>query len=141
MRRNPDLDAALAELDAVGIRAYDVVRGGKHLQLRWTVNGQLRLLTLPCSASDWRSERNTRSDLRKMLRQDGMLPQTNGNTSAPSRAPCWREQVEGLARRLRQIPVPNEKVAERDNIVAALRRLMNPDGPSAVATGEEVLAL
>jgi len=37
--RNACLDAALAELDAVGIRDYQLVRGGKHLQLRWTVAG------------------------------------------------------------------------------------------------------
>ena len=64
--RNACLDAALAELDAVGIRDYQLVRGGKHLQLRWTVAGHtLRMLTIPLTASDWRSPANTRSDLRK----------------------------------------------------------------------------
>src|SRR6516165_12229007 len=37
--RNACLDAALAELDAAGIRDYQLARGGKHLQLRWTVAG------------------------------------------------------------------------------------------------------
>ena len=46
--RNACLAAALAELDAVGIRDYQLARGGKHLQLRWTVAGHvLRMLTIP----------------------------------------------------------------------------------------------
>jgi hypothetical protein len=76
--RNACLDAALAELDAVGIRDYQLARGGKHLQLRWTIAGHaLRVLTIPLTPSDWRSPQNTRSDLRKLPRQDGLL-ETNG---------------------------------------------------------------
>src|SRR5215471_16551833 len=77
--RNACLDVALAELDAVGIRDYQLVRGGKHLQLRWTGAGHvLRVLTIPLTPSDWRSPQNTRSDLRKLLRQDGLL-EANGS--------------------------------------------------------------
>jgi len=81
--RNPSLDAAVVELNAVGIRDYVVARGGKHWQLRWAFNGQPRMLTVPCTASDWRSPHNTRSDIRRLLRLDGLLPKTNGNSTPP----------------------------------------------------------
>jgi hypothetical protein len=56
--RNACLDAALAELDAVGIRDYQLARGSKHLQIRWTTtSGALRILTIPGTPSDWRSRR------------------------------------------------------------------------------------
>ena len=123
--RNACLDAALAELDAVGIRNYQLARGGKHLQLRWTVAGVLRMLAIPNTASDWRSPANTRSDLRKLLRQDGLL-ETNGASPKPAPDPeQWRKQLEELIRRLNQLHVPEQVVAERSEIVAALRRLLD----------------
>jgi hypothetical protein len=126
--RNPCLDTALTELDAVGIRDYQLARGGKHLQLRWAFNGQLRMLTIPITPSDWRSRHNTRSDLRKMLRADGLLPETNGATHPPTKPPpCWREQIETLTHQLNRVNVPAELTAERNDIVAALRRLVDSD--------------
>jgi len=123
--RNACLDAALAELDAVGIRDYQLARGGKHLQLRWTAAGVLRMLAIPNTASDWRSPANTRSDLRKILRADGLL-ETNGTSSKPAPDPeQWRKQLEELIRRLNQVPVPVQIRAERGEIVAALRKLLN----------------
>jgi hypothetical protein len=78
--RNPCLDAALRELDAAGIRDVEQVRGGKHWQLRWQVDGHgLRVYSLPGTPSDWRSPHNTRADIRRMLREDGVL-------TAPERA-------------------------------------------------------
>src|SRR5262249_45947958 len=53
LMRNACLDAALAELDAVGIRDYQLVRGGKHLQLRWTIAGHI-LRTIPLTATESR---------------------------------------------------------------------------------------
>jgi hypothetical protein len=91
MRRNDDLDAALGELDKVGIRDVVVVRGGKHLQLRWMVHGHQRMVTVPCTASDLRSTLNTRAEVRKLLRSDKLLPETNGG-SCPAAQPCWRAQ-------------------------------------------------
>ena len=46
--RNPCLEIALRELEAVGIRDVEQVRGGKHWQLRWRVNEhELRVYSLP----------------------------------------------------------------------------------------------
>jgi hypothetical protein len=125
--RNPCLDAALAELEAVGIRDYQLVRGGKHLQLRWAFAGHsMRILTVPLTPSDWRSPRNTRSDIRKLLRLDGLLemPQSNRALQKPT-AKCWRQQLEALARRLSQLSVPDQFAAERREIAAAMRKLVN----------------
>ena len=126
--RNACLDAALAELDAVGIRDYQLARGGKHLQLRWTVVGHaLRVLTIPLTPSDWRSPQNTRSDLRKLLRQDGLLEtKPNGAQCAVKPDPdLWRRQLEELIRQLNRVPVPDQVRAERGEIAAALRKLLD----------------
>src|SRR5215813_11322045 len=96
--RNACLDAALAELDAVGIRDYQVARGGKHLQLRWSVAGHaLRVLTLPLTPSDWRSPQNTRSDLRKLLRQDGLLERNGAHPPVKPDPDLWRQQLSGAS--------------------------------------------
>jgi hypothetical protein len=72
--RNPCLEIALRELEAVGIRDVERVRGGKHWQLRWQVNEHgLRIYTLPGTPSDWRSSHNVRAEIRRMLREDGLL--------------------------------------------------------------------
>ena len=123
--RNPCLDAALAELEAVGIRDYQLARGGKHLQLRWTVAGVLRMLTIPLTPSDWRSPQNTRSDLRKLLRQDGLVETKSNETHPPAKADPWRQQVEELIRRLNQLHVPEQLAAERREIAAAMRKLLD----------------
>jgi hypothetical protein len=75
---------------------------------------------------------------------DGLMPEPTISAAPVVVPPCWRKQVESLSRRLSQISVPSEKVAERAEIVAALRQLMNCDGPThehgAVINGKEVLA-
>jgi hypothetical protein len=78
--RNPCLEVALRELDAAGIRDVEQVRGSKHLQLRWQVNGHgLRVYSVPGTPGDWRSSHNVRADIRRLLREDGVL-------AAPERA-------------------------------------------------------
>jgi hypothetical protein len=138
MRRNADLNAGLAVLSEAGIRDVAVVYGAKHLQLRWAHNGQPRMVTVPCTASDLRSSLNTRAEVRKLLRLDGLLPETGGS-SAPAKAPCWREQMKTISHQLHRVCVPHELVAERDQLVVALRQLMDFDGPLAVANGKEAI--
>jgi hypothetical protein len=124
--RNACLDAALAELDAVGIRDYQLARGGKHLQLRWAVAGHaLRVLTIPLTPSDWRSPQNTRSDLRKLLRQDGLLESNGAYPSMKPKPDLWRQQLEDLIRRLSQLNIPEQLAAERCEIAVAMRKLLN----------------
>ena len=124
--RNPCLDAALAELDAVGIRNYQLARGSKHLQVRWTVAGVLRMMTIPGSPSDWRSPQNTRRDMRRLLREDGLIEiRPNGQHAAVPDPNLWQRQLEELIRRLNQVQVPEQVRAERSEIVAALRKLID----------------
>ena len=67
--RNACLDAAVAELNQAGIRNYQVARGGKHLQIRWTTaSGQRHTYTLSRSPSDWRAAENARHGVRRILR-------------------------------------------------------------------------
>jgi hypothetical protein len=71
--KNPCLETALRALADAGVRDVAQVHGGKHLQLRWKVNGHaLRVYTIPVTPSDWRSEHNTRADVRRLLREDGV---------------------------------------------------------------------
>jgi hypothetical protein len=122
-KRNPCLDAARAELESAGVRNFILVHGAKHPQLRWSINGHpLRILTLPGSSSDWRSPRNVRRDVRALLRLDGVLdmPNINTRTELPSN---WPQQLRALARMINRVNIPDEHVAERDEIVAALRKL------------------
>ena len=56
--RNPCLEIALRELEAVGIRDVEQVRGGKHWQLRWQVNGHGLRFT-PCPAPQAIGDRRT----------------------------------------------------------------------------------
>jgi hypothetical protein len=126
MRRNQCLDVALAELEAVGIRNYELAHGSKHLQLRWSVGGRsMRMLTIPFSPGDWRSLWNTRSDIRRLLRLDGMLDMPHSNAANGAHAPHWQQQIVALTRKLNRVNIPDEFAAERDAIIAALRRLVD----------------
>lgn len=64
----------VAELRRAAVYDFEFVRGAKHEQVRWRVNGhEPRFITIPGSPSDWRWEQNLRSDIRRLLRADGLL--------------------------------------------------------------------
>ena len=72
--RNDCIDVALAELEATGIRDVIIAHGGKHPQLQFKINGgPLRVFAVSGTPSDHRSAANTRRDLRKLLREAGVL--------------------------------------------------------------------
>jgi hypothetical protein len=100
--RNECLDSAIAMLKEAGIYDYRVVPGSKHPQLRWEINGQPRFYALPGSASDWRSSHNVRSDMRRILRDDGLL-QPIAEPPKPPRAPSLAERVAKLERLVEQL--------------------------------------
>jgi hypothetical protein len=98
--RSPCLEIALRELDAAGIRDIEQVRGGKHWQLRWHVNGHgLRIYTVPGSPGDWRSAHNVRADARRMLREDGLLV-VSERPEPPSRPAPKPDRLAELERRV-----------------------------------------
>ena len=98
--RNLCLTAAIEELASAGIHDPVIARGAKHPQLRWTTpRGELRVFAVPGTPSDWRSAENTRHNLRRILRGDGML-------AAPEPRPAPVKQpsrIELLERRLAEV--------------------------------------
>jgi hypothetical protein len=98
--KNDCLTAALAVLDEAGIRDPVVANGGKHLQLRWaTPRGERRCFAVSGTPSDWRTPQNTVRDLRRILREDGMI-ETGTPKTPPPRQPS---RIELLERRLAEI--------------------------------------
>ena len=96
--KNPCLAVALRELEAAGVRGVEQAHGGKHLQLRWRVNGhEMRIYSMPCTPSDFRSPRNGRADIRRLLREDGVLVTQERAASPPARKP---DRVTLLERRV-----------------------------------------
>lgn len=67
------LDCAIKTLREGNVFEYTLVRGAKHLQLRWEVRGEPRMHTICGSPSDQRGIKNLQSDIRKSLRADGLL--------------------------------------------------------------------
>ena len=101
--KNSCLEIALRELEAAGVRGVEQARGGKHLQLHWRVNGHdARFYTLPCTPSDVRSPHNVRADIRRMLREDGVLttPEQPPAPRQPDRITALERRVAALERQL-----------------------------------------
>lgn len=99
--RNPCLEIALRELEAVGIRDVEQVRGGKHWQLRWQVNEHgLRVYTIPGTPGDWRSPHNVRAEIRRMLREDGLLGVPGRPEDPPPASPPNLDRLAARERRL-----------------------------------------
>jgi hypothetical protein len=79
------LDAAIATLRAAGVYDYQLAPGGKHLQVRWEVNGQPRFYAVAGTPGDVSSVHNTRAEVRRMLRADGLLEAAPDNQPKPRR--------------------------------------------------------
>ena len=85
--KNECLAAALRELAAAGVRDVQQSYGSKHLQLRWSANGHgMRMYSLALTPSDCRADRNVRADIRRMLRDDGLLPISSPKPSPPPKS-------------------------------------------------------
>jgi hypothetical protein len=138
--KNECLDVALRELDAAGVR--DVARsyGSKHLQIRWQVNGSARMYSLAITPSDVRSVANTRSQIRKILREDGMLPTMERKPPAPKqpadratilerRMVILEQQLAALSKQVvileQQLAALSKQVVILEQQLAALSKQMN----------------
>jgi hypothetical protein len=99
---NPELAAAVAELESAGIRDYTIAKGSRHIQLRWTANGSPRVYTLSSTPSDVRGVANTRAGVRRLLLGDGIIQRSA--PAAPREARLTLEQrvkrLESLVERL-----------------------------------------
>lgn len=81
------LQTALDELAAVGITPRKT-NGGKHIRLFWEHNGQERNMTIPISPSDYRAAENSRSQIRRILRADGLLKEEEEATATVENLPA-----------------------------------------------------
>jgi hypothetical protein len=73
MRRATEvLQTATNQLEEAGI-AYVIEHGAKHIKIKWIIAGHSRWCTVSVSPSDVRCIRMMRSQVRRMLRQDGVL--------------------------------------------------------------------
>jgi hypothetical protein len=114
--RNCCLTAALDELAKAGIRDPVIARGAKHHQVRWTTpQGELRVFAVPGTPSDWRSAENTRHDLRRILKGDGMQAAPEPR-SAPAKQPS---RIELLERRMgpKSRPPPSKKSPRQSGLI------------------------
>lgn len=72
MRKNSIVTAVVAELRLYGIEPC-VEHRRKHLAIHWQVGGRQRVYFTSASPSDWRSSLNARAQVRRFLREDGVL--------------------------------------------------------------------
>jgi Rha family phage regulatory protein len=72
MITNECIEVVVEELRAVGIDPT-VRHGGKHAVIEWDCRGARRVFHAPLTPSDWRSHLNSRSQVRGILRSDGLL--------------------------------------------------------------------
>ena len=109
--RNPCLDGRLRRLEECGIRDIEQARGGKHPQLRFRINGgaALHVYSVPGTPSDWRSPTNTKAELRRYLREQGVITAPERPASPPPRQPSRVELLE-------------QRIATLETRLAALER-------------------
>jgi hypothetical protein len=104
-RRNPCVDAAVAVLKEGGIHDVTFAPGGKHIQARWSCRGGTRFYALPATPSDWRSPLNVRSDIRKILKADGLITAEPAPAEKPQppRPPTLEQRVARLEQELAEL--------------------------------------
>lgn len=68
---SPCVEAAVEELEQVGITP-EVSNTSKHIAVRWSVGGQQRVVHVSASPSDFRAPMRAKSDVRRLLREDGI---------------------------------------------------------------------
>lgn len=123
--KNECLDVALQELSAAGIRDVTRSYGSKHQQVRWRVNGRERMYTIPVSPSDVRSAINTRTAVRRMLREDGLAITAERKPpppKQPDRATILERRMVSLEQQLAAL---GNQIAVLEQQLAALSKQMN----------------
>lgn len=72
MLTNDCIEAAVDELRSVGIEP-NVRHGGKHITITWKAGATDRTVHTSATPSDFRAEKNMRHQVRRMLRDDGLI--------------------------------------------------------------------
>jgi hypothetical protein len=120
--KNDCIEVALRELEAAGVRGVEQAHGGKHLQLRWRVNGHdMRIYSVPGTPSDVRSPRNVRADIRRLLREDGVLVTQERPASPPARKPdrvtVLEQRIAALEREMAELRSQIEGMPSHQNVM------------------------
>lgn len=119
---NECLDAALAELRAVGIEPV-IEHGGKHILVKWAHNGCARLHTVPKTPSDWRTPLNNRSQIRAKLKEDGLL----GDAVAVSNRPALTVRDGGA--RVSSLDIARHFGRAHKDVLRSIDRIIAEAGP------------
>jgi hypothetical protein len=129
-------EIVLAELARAGIRNAEIVRGAKHEQVRWSVNGHTpRILTIPGTPSDHRTPANVRADVRRALRADGVIvdhaPKPKPTPSPRDRMSILEQRVRALELKVSEITLPSTvpretlNQTERERHLAQTRKVIS----------------
>lgn len=111
LRTNEIYKAVTAELDALGA-TYTVEPGAKHFMVRYEVNGVKGQTTIASSSSDWRAPLNAKRNVRRDLRQAGVIqPKVNDAWDGQTLEELVPEAAEPAAPEIK--PVVSEKKEER----------------------------
>jgi len=130
MRRNECLEAAMSELAKVGIRDVAKSYGSKHLQIRFKVNGSSieRMYSMPGTPSDVRSAANTRADIRRILREDGMMPAAERKPPPAPRPPAPPPTPDRVTLLEQRVATLNLEQIDLKKRVAALEQIIETIG-------------
>jgi hypothetical protein len=80
MSKHDPTAVTINELQAAGIKPTEVKQtGGGHHKVYFDLNGKRRFIVCAHSPSDWRSERNNRSVVRRIINQT--INQTKGEVA------------------------------------------------------------
>lgn len=71
-RRNPVIEAIVTTLEQVNIKPTIDGSGRSHPRVLWTANGRPRFYVVGRTPSCHHAPKNARSDVRRMLREDGV---------------------------------------------------------------------
>lgn len=69
---SPCIEAVVEELSAAGIKSR-IEYGGKHAHVVWLHNNKERRFATSLTPGDWRSAMNSRTEIRRILRNDGII--------------------------------------------------------------------
>jgi hypothetical protein len=74
MSRHDPTETTISELQAAGIEPTTIKVGGKgHYKVYFNLCGKSRFIVCANTPSDWRSERNSRSLVRRIIKRKGQL--------------------------------------------------------------------
>lgn len=71
IRKNPQVQAIVEELEKFSIPYRIEITGSNHIKVRWNFNSVPRWCLAAGSPSEYRGVKNSRSRVKRMLREDG----------------------------------------------------------------------